>query len=47
MKKKSKKLETLIKTTRIYSQSVRMEFGIKKCTQLIIKYMEKKTQRTE
>ena len=35
--KNEKKLETLIQTVRIYSQDIGMEFGIGKCTMLVIK----------
>ena len=35
--KKGKELEALIYTVRIYSQDIRMEFGIEKCTKLVIK----------
>ena len=35
--KNEKELEPLIKTIRIFSQDIRMEFGIEKCTILIIK----------
>ena len=32
-----KKLETLIDSVRIYSQDIGMEFGIEKCTMLVMK----------
>ena len=35
--KKEKELEILIQSMRIYSQDIRMEFGIEKCSILIIK----------
>ena len=35
--KNEKELETLIHTIRIYSQDIGMEFGIEKCTQLVMK----------
>ncbi len=35
--KKEKELETLILTVRIYSQDIGMEFGIEKCTLLVMK----------
>ena len=35
--KNEKELETLIHTIRIYSQDIGMEFGIEKCTLLIMK----------
>ena len=35
--KNEKELETLIHTVRIYSQDIGMEFGIEKCTLLIMK----------
>ena len=31
-----KELETLIQTMTIYSQDIKMEFGIKKCTMLVM-----------
>ena len=34
--KNKKELETLIKTVRIYSQDIGMEFGIEKCTMLVM-----------
>ena len=35
--KNEKELETLIHAVRIYSQDIRMEFGIEKCTMLVMK----------
>ena len=35
--------ETLIKTKRIYSQDIGMEFGIEKCSILIIKSTKRQT----
>ena len=35
--KNEKELETLIHTVRIYSQDIRMEFGIEKCDMLVMK----------
>ena len=35
--KNEKGLETLIQTARIYSQDIRMEFGIEKCAMLVMK----------
>ena len=35
--KNEKELETLIHTIRIYSQDIGMEFGIEKCTLLVMK----------
>ena len=35
--KKEKALETLIRTVRIYSQDIGMEFGIEKCAMLVMK----------
>ena len=35
--KNEKELETLIHAVRIYSQDIRMEFGIEKCAMLILK----------
>ena len=35
--KNKKELETLIHTVRIYSQDIRMEFGIEKCALLVMK----------
>ena len=35
--KNEKELETLIQAMRIYSDDIRMEFGIKKCAMLIMK----------
>ena len=35
--KNKKELETLIHTVRIYSQDIGIEFGIEKCTMLIMK----------
>ena len=35
--KNEKELETLIQTVRIYSQDIKMEFGIEKCTMLVMK----------
>ena len=35
--KNEKELETLIQTIRIYSQDIRIEFGIEKCGILIMK----------
>ena len=35
--KSGKELETFLQTIRIYSQDVGMEFGIEKCTMIIIK----------
>ena len=35
--KSEKEGETLIQTIRIYSQDIEMEFGIEKCTMLIMK----------
>ena len=43
--KNKKELETLIQTIRIYSQDREMEFGIEKCTMLIMRC--RKTQITE
>ena len=40
--KNEKELETLIQTIRIYSQDIRIEFGIEKCATLIIKSGGKK-----
>ena len=37
MSKNEKELETLKKTVRIYSQNIGMEFGIEKCTMLVMK----------
>ena len=35
--KNEKELETLIQTERIYSQDMGLEFGIEKCTMLVMK----------
>ena len=35
--KNEKELETLIHAVRIYSQDIGMEFGIEKCTMLVMK----------
>ena len=35
--KKEKELKTLIHTVKIYSQDIGMEFGIEKCTMLVMK----------
>ena len=35
--KNEKEMETLIHVVRIYSQGIEMEFGIEKCTMLVIK----------
>ena len=35
--KNEKEMETLIHTVRIYSQDIGMEFGIEKCTMLVMK----------
>ena len=35
--KNEKELETLIHTVRIYSRDIGMEFGIEKCTMLVMK----------
>ena len=35
--KNEKELETLIYAIRIYSQDIRMEFGIEKCAMLVMK----------
>ena len=35
--KNEKELETQIQTVRIFSQDIRMEFGIGKCTMLVMK----------
>ena len=35
--KNEKELETLINADRIYSQEIGMEFGIEKCSMLVIK----------
>ena len=35
--KNEKELETLIHVVKIYSQDIRMEFGIEKCTMLVMK----------
>ena len=35
--KNEKELETLIHTVRIYSQDIKMEFGIEKCAMLVMK----------
>ena len=35
--KNEKELETLILAVRIYSQDIRMEFGIEKCAKLVMK----------
>ena len=35
--KNEKELETLIHAVRIYSQNIRMEFGIEKCAMLVMK----------
>ena len=35
--KNEKELETLIQTVRIYSQDIKMEFGIEKCAMLVMK----------
>ena len=35
--KSEKELETLVHTVRIYSQDIRMEFGIEKCAMLMMK----------
>ena len=35
--KNEKELETQIHTVRIYSQDIRMEFGIEKCSMLVMK----------
>ena len=43
--KNEKELETLIQTVRIYSQDIGMEFGIEKCTMLVMK--SDKQQMTE
>ena len=40
-KKNEKELETLIQTIRIYSQDIRMEFGIEKCAMFIRKSRER------
>ena len=36
-KKNEKELETLIHTVRIYIQKIGMEFGVEKCTMLVMK----------
>ena len=36
-KNEKKKMETLIHAVRIYSQDIRMEFGIEKCVMLVMK----------
>ena len=38
-------LETLIQTIRIYSQYIRMKFGIEKCTMLIMKSGKRQTMK--
>ena len=35
--KNEKELKTLIQAVRIYSDDIRMEFGVEKCTMLIMK----------
>ena len=45
LKKTKRKLETLIQTTRIYSQDIGMEFGIEKCAVFIMR--SSKRQITE
>ena len=35
--KNEKELETLIHTVKIYSQDIKMEFGIEKCATLVMK----------
>ena len=37
LQKTKKELETLIHTVKIYSQDIRMEFGIEKCAMLVMK----------
>ena len=37
LRKNEKELETLIHTIRIYSQNIRMEFGIEKCALIVMK----------
>ena len=41
--KNEKELETLIQAIRIYCRNIRIEFGIEKCTILIMKSEEKET----
>ena len=46
--KSEKKLETLIQTVRIYSQDIRMEFGMEKCTVFVVKNVKRYiTERVE
>ena len=43
--KNQKEMETLMQAVRIYSEDIGMEFGIEKCTMLIMK--NRKRHRTE
>ena len=42
--KNEKELETLIHAIRIYSQDIRMEFGIEKCAMLVMKSGKRHTE---